>query len=261
MFYLTGLVLYAFYQTHGDPLAAGRITKPDQILPYFVINELPAGLPGLLIAAIYCGHHVRHFFGHQCPDHRHACGLPPAALAQAVLGSRNSSGSPAISRSAYGALVILLAFGVGKLGALIEASNKAIGLVGGPLLGLFLLGMLVKRATPWGAVIGWAAGVAAVIPVCFCEPDFILVVRRRRLRRHRLHRLAGQSAALAAAPVAGSGGRLAGPAARIDAVARGEDGGQSFRYQNEWTTLPAESICQSFLKGTRSTCHRNRDAR
>ena len=67
----------------------------------------------------------------------------------------------------YGALVILLAFGVSKLGALIEASNKAIGRVGGPLLGLFLLGMLVKRATAWGTVIGWAAGVAAVIPVCF----------------------------------------------------------------------------------------------
>jgi Na+/proline symporter len=68
---------------------------------------------------------------------------------------------------AYGALVIVLAFGVSKLGALIEASNKAIGLVGGPLLGLFLLGMLIKRATPWGAVIGWAAGVISVIPVCF----------------------------------------------------------------------------------------------
>ena len=55
VFYLTGLVLYAFYQTHGDPLAAGHITKSDQILPYFVVTELPAGLPGLLIAAIYSG--------------------------------------------------------------------------------------------------------------------------------------------------------------------------------------------------------------
>jgi Na+/proline symporter len=40
-------------------------------------------------------------------------------------------------------------------------------LVGGPLLGLFFLGMLIKRATAWGAVIGWFAGVVAVIPVCF----------------------------------------------------------------------------------------------
>ena len=37
----------------APPLAAGKIAKADQILPYFVINELPAGLPGLFIAAIY----------------------------------------------------------------------------------------------------------------------------------------------------------------------------------------------------------------
>ena len=53
LFYGTGLVLYAFYKIHGDPLAAGFIEKEDQILPYFVITQLPTGLPGLLIAAIY----------------------------------------------------------------------------------------------------------------------------------------------------------------------------------------------------------------
>src|ERR1041385_2682233 len=67
----------------------------------------------------------------------------------------------------YGALVILLAFGVSKLGTLLEASNKAIGLVGGPLLGIFFLGILIKRATPWGAIVGWAAGVATLVPVSF----------------------------------------------------------------------------------------------
>ena len=53
LFYGTGLVLYAFYKQHGDSLAAGLIEKEDQILPYFVVTQLPAGLPGLLIAAIY----------------------------------------------------------------------------------------------------------------------------------------------------------------------------------------------------------------
>ncbi len=53
-FYLTGLVLFAFYHNAGvDPLAAGQISKADQILPYFVVNELPSGLPGLLIAGVF----------------------------------------------------------------------------------------------------------------------------------------------------------------------------------------------------------------
>jgi sodium-coupled monocarboxylate transporter 8/12 len=167
VFYLTGLVLYAFYQIHGDPLAAGRITRVDQILPYFVITQLPAGLPGLLIAAIYSG-----------TMSATSSGLNALTTATLVdfrqrLSHKKPSSEPQQLRLAryitvgYGALVILLAFGVSKLGALIEASNKAIGLVGGPVLGLFLLGMLIKSATPWGAVIGWAAGVVAVIPVCF----------------------------------------------------------------------------------------------
>ena len=46
VFYGTGAVLHAFYRVHGDPLAAGKIAKADQILPYFVINELPAGQIG-----------------------------------------------------------------------------------------------------------------------------------------------------------------------------------------------------------------------
>jgi len=166
VFYLTGLVLYAFYQAHGDPLAAGRITSSDQILPYFVITQLPAGLPGLLIAAIYSGTMSATSSGLNAlttatlVDFRQRLSHKPTTEEQQLKLAR-------LLTVAYGALVILLAFVVSKLGALIEASNKAIGLVGGPLLGLFLLGMLLKRATAWGAVFGWFAGVAAAALVCF----------------------------------------------------------------------------------------------
>jgi len=166
VFYLTGLVLYAFYQAHGDPLAAGQITRVDQILPYFVVTQLPAGLPGLLIAAIYSGTMSATSSGLNAltaatlVDFRQRLSHKPMPEAQQLRVAR-------LLTVAYGVLVIVLAFGVSKLGALIEASNKAIGLVGGPLLGLFLLGMLVRRATAWGAVAGWFAGVVVAVPVCF----------------------------------------------------------------------------------------------
>ena len=142
VFYLTGLVLYAFYQIHGDPLAAGQITRVDQILPYFVITQLPAGLPGLLIAAIYSGTMSATSSGLNAlttatlVDFRQRLSHKPSSEPQQLRLARYIT-------IGYGALVIGLAFGVSKLGALIEASNKAIGLVGGPVLGLFLLGMLV----------------------------------------------------------------------------------------------------------------------
>src|SRR5436190_1061176 len=67
----------------------------------------------------------------------------------------------------YGLVVVTFAFQVYKLGTLVEATNKAIGLAGGPLLGMFILGMTSKRATARGTAIGWAAGVATAIKVCF----------------------------------------------------------------------------------------------
>jgi hypothetical protein len=149
------------------PLAAGRITKVDQILPYFVINELPAGLPGLLIAAIYSGTMSATSSGINAlttatlVDFRQRLSRkPPTSEAQQLRLARYLT-------IAYGALVIVLAFGVSMLGSLIEASNKVIGLVGGPLLGLFLLGMLSKRTNAPGAAMGWVAGVGTLVPVCF----------------------------------------------------------------------------------------------
>ena len=82
----------------------------------------------------------------------------------------------------YGALVIVLAFFVQHLGTLLEASNSVIGLVGGPLLGLFLLGILVPRATARGALAGWVAGVVRPDPDLLRDPDLVPLVRHDRLR-------------------------------------------------------------------------------
>ena len=49
-----GTALYAFYQVYPDPEAAMMLDgtkKPEQILPFFVLSELPAGIVGLVLAA------------------------------------------------------------------------------------------------------------------------------------------------------------------------------------------------------------------
>jgi SSS family transporter len=167
VFYSTGLVLAAFYHVKGDPLALGQISKVDQILPYFVMHQLPSGLPGLLIAAIYGATMSTASAGINA--------LTTATLVDFHQRLAHKSKDPeqikvGLARwltVGYGGLMIMLAFVVEKFGTLIEASNKAIGLIGGPLLGIFLLGMLSKRANTIGTVGGWLAGVGVLIPICF----------------------------------------------------------------------------------------------
>lgn len=167
VFYGTGVILYAFYQVHGDPLVSGKITRADQILPYFVVNELPAGFPGLFIAAIYAA-----------SMSTISAGLNSLTSATLIDFYQRLWRKPDLAEDwqlrlarrltlGYGVLVIALAFLVPHLGTLLEASNSVIGLVGGPLLGLFFLGMLVRRSNARGAIVGWIAGVAVLVPVCF----------------------------------------------------------------------------------------------
>jgi sodium-coupled monocarboxylate transporter 8/12 len=167
VFYGTGLVLYAYYQVHGDPLAAGRITKADQILPYFVVNELPRGLPGLFIAAIYAASMSTISAGINSLTSASLVDFYQRLWRNPNLVEKHQLKIARWLTFVYGALVIVLAFLVHRLGTLLEATNKVIGLVGGPLVGLFLLGILIKRATARGALIGWVAGLAMTIWVCF----------------------------------------------------------------------------------------------
>ncbi len=150
VFFGTGVILAAYYQVHGDPLAARHIRKADQILPYFVVTELPPGFPGLFIAAIYAASMSTISSGINSLTsvtlidfYQRLWRRPVVSEVSQVRLARGLS-------VAYGALVIVLAFLVQHLGTLLEASNSVIGLVGGPLLGLFLLGILVPRATARG---------------------------------------------------------------------------------------------------------------
>jgi sodium-coupled monocarboxylate transporter 8/12 len=181
MFYLTGTVLYGFYRVLPDRAPAflnahmvprlaigeGIPIANDRLLPFFVTSELPSPLPGLLIAAILGATMA-------------VVSAGVNALATAALmdfrGKRRSV-SPEdrselnkarILTALFGVMPTLLAlFVIAHLGTLIEGVINVNGLFGGPLLGIFFLGVLSKRANGNGALIGALAGVITGVAVFF----------------------------------------------------------------------------------------------
>ncbi len=162
VFYLTGLVLYAFYQSNPEMLAT--LTSPDRLLPNFVIRQVAAPFPGLLVAAILAATMSTVSAGINS--------LTTATLMDFIYRGDNETGSRMEEnrrvRTArlwtvfYSGLTTLLALGIERLGTLIEASKKISGFLGGPLLGIFFLGVFSRRANARGTLIGAIAGFAAV---------------------------------------------------------------------------------------------------
>lgn len=178
LFYGTGLVLYAFYKTHGDPMAAGLIAKEDQILPYFVVTQLPAGLPGLLIAAIYAASMSTISAGLNSLASATFVDFKQRLSKEAAGTQEQQVGRARLITVVYGFIVIGLAFAVSLMpGNLVESVNTVIGLVGGPLLGLFFLGMFTKRATTRGALLGCLAGFIGLLALYLYQNGMLTSVK------------------------------------------------------------------------------------
>ncbi|XP_045620487.2 sodium-coupled monocarboxylate transporter 2 [Procambarus clarkii] len=149
-----GMVLYAKYYD-CDPVRAGVVTKGDQIFPLFVLDTLGQwkGLPGLFVAGIFAGSLSTVSSGMN-------------SLAAIVLEDFIKSGCyPGISDNAstwvsrglslfFGLLTFALVFVAEQLGNILSAALSIFGMVGGPLLGVFSLGMFFPWANATGAFVG-----------------------------------------------------------------------------------------------------------
>lgn len=165
VFYLMGAILFAFYESHPQLLPT-HLEQADRIMPYFVVNELPSGMPGLLIAAIFAATMSTVSSG--------ISALTTASVMDFYKRSMVAQATPEhmlrLSRrlaAFYGALSMAAAFLMPYLGTLVEATNRIMGMLGGPLLGVFLLGMLNRRATAQGTLLGAFFGAVGLAYVVF----------------------------------------------------------------------------------------------
>lgn len=157
LFFFVGTVLYVYYKHNPADLSL-TITDGDAILPWYIYSELPQGITGLLISGIFAA-----------AMSTLSSSMNSAATAYIVdihskIIKRDSMNSLFAAKTAtllLGIAGIAFAYMMAtwEIKSLWDEFNKILGIILGSLGGLFLLGMITRRANATGAVCGIAGSI------------------------------------------------------------------------------------------------------
>lgn len=154
IFMFIGACLFGFYQLTGNP----GPELPDQVVPYFIVHQLPSGIIGLVVAAILAASMssisadlnsiatvaTNDYLGWLKPDMSDPMRLLSGRL-MVLLGGALACGAALLLTPEEGAASIM------------ERGVTIAAILSGGTLGLFLLGFLTRRATRRGCYAGITA--------------------------------------------------------------------------------------------------------
>ena len=154
-----GGALFVFYQQYPDRLADGL--KGDAVLPHFVIHELPAGVSGVFIAAMFAAamstiDSAINSLSTSSMKDLYQRFLSPEAEERTYLNLSR------LFTVFWGGTATFFALYIENFPNILAASKTLAGFFTGSMLGIFLLGVLTTRTTPAGALTGAVAGFVAV---------------------------------------------------------------------------------------------------
>jgi SSS family solute:Na+ symporter len=164
LFFMIGTGLFVYYNVYPDllPSEYSEAGMSDSVFPYFIVNGLPVGMTGLLIASIF------------------------AAGMSTISTSMNSGATVILSdfymrytkrqvtekesvRILYIAsgvictLGILISFYIIRVESALDIWWNLAGIFSGGMLGLFLLGYFSKKVTNLTAIVGVIIGLLVII--------------------------------------------------------------------------------------------------
>jgi len=166
-----GLALVSFYSVNSSLLPEGKtfLNYGDQIFPYFIAHELPVGVTGLLVAALFA-----------------------AAMSSVDSGVNSITAvfmtdfldryhSPPENEEVHKRIAKRLAFTIGIIvisvsmlvpwvpGNFVEVTARTIQVFIPILFGIFCMAFFIRWSTPFGVLVGTCYGVATGIIVPYWE--------------------------------------------------------------------------------------------
>jgi len=155
LFLIVGVMLWAFYR-----VPSANFGKADRIYPTFIVSQMPHGISGLLIAAVLAA----------AMSNLSAAlnSLSSTSIMDFYVRFRPQSEERTKMRLSRIATILwaLLLFALAVLslrgvGRVVEVGLQIASVAYGALLGVFLLGVLTKRANQRGAMVGMVFGFSA----------------------------------------------------------------------------------------------------
>jgi SSS family transporter len=155
-YFLIGAGLYVFYMQH--PERNGMAMNPDRVFPRFIIEELPSGVKGLLMAAVAAA-----AMSATSSILNAITTVVTSDFYNRLSGRQAGVGTARLLTLGLGVLCTASALYVDRLGNLLVAATRLQNFLGGSLTGAFLLGMTVRRANGFGAFWGVVIGTVGVV--------------------------------------------------------------------------------------------------
>ncbi|KAJ3634558.1 hypothetical protein MTP99_007510 [Tenebrio molitor] len=159
---LIGFVMYAKYAS-CDPLTTKKVTKNDQLVPYFVVDvakDIP-GLSGIFIAGIVSAGLSTLSANLNCL----AGTIYEDFLSKLLPKNITEKTKCAVLKLIVittGILCLAMNFVVDHLGGVIPLNMAIVAISNGPLLGVFTVGLLFPRVRAKGAFYGAIAGLICI---------------------------------------------------------------------------------------------------
>lgn len=157
LFFGLGTVLYVFYYSNPDKVGS---VNPEELLPYYIVAELPVGIAGLVIAGIFAASmssldssmnsiatayisDIHKYFKPKLGDREY---LKLAKIITVVMGL-------------FGTLTAIW-IAASEVGFIFDLFQKLLGMIGGSLAGVFVLAIFSQKANATGVIIGTISGAA-----------------------------------------------------------------------------------------------------
>ncbi|KAB0798659.1 hypothetical protein PPYR_09652 [Photinus pyralis] len=169
----SGLAIYSKYY-NCDPVANHTLRHTDQIMPYYVIDSMGhiPGVSGIFISGIFSATLSTVSSAMNClaavtvEDY-----IKPMYLCIRKRPlTENLPLYTKLTALTYGLISIALAFLAQYMGEVLQTSLTIFGAIGGPLLGLFTLGMFARTPNEKGSLVGFTFGLALSLWIAFGGP-------------------------------------------------------------------------------------------